>query len=103
MNKLITGAIIMATVIAANVVFADTTDLLPIGEKSVIKESPNTVTPGVRCPISNSSTGIFACMALSKSNMTTGNPSPNAKFKGSLKISFAHRFANVSILINYPP
>ena len=44
MNKLITGAIIMATVIAANVVFADTTDLLPIGDNDGISIAKYPVT-----------------------------------------------------------
>ena len=44
MNKLITGAIIMAAVIAANVVFADTTDLLPIGDKDGISIAKYPVT-----------------------------------------------------------
>jgi hypothetical protein len=74
-----------------------------VAENSVIKESPNTVIPGVKLAISNKLTGTFDWITLSISNNTTGNPRPNAKFKGSLRISFTQRFANVSILIQPPP
>ena len=70
---------------------------------NVKKDRPNTVIPGVKCPISNSATGTFACMALRSSSKTSGNPSPKPRLIGSRRISFAHRFANVSIFIIGPP
>ena len=53
--------------------------------------------------ISNSSTGIFACIALSNRIRTSGKPSPKNRFNGSRNISFVFLFANISILILPPP
>jgi hypothetical protein len=74
-----------------------------VAENKVINASPKTVIPGVKLSISNSSTGILACIALNNKSKTSGKPSPKKRVNGSRKISFAFLFANVSILIASPP
>ena len=56
---------------------------IKVAEKSVIKDNPNTVIPGVKVLISNKLAGIFACMALSKASKIKGNPKPNVILSGS--------------------
>ena len=76
---------------------------MSVAENKVIKDSPNTVIPGVKLFISNKCTGIFACMVLRSTSNTNGKPNPNPRLIGSRKISFVHRFAKVNILILRPP
>ena len=77
---------------------------ISVAENRVINDSPNTVMPGVSVSISNRLTGILACIALSRTSKTKGNPRPKPRLIGSRKISFEHLLANVIILIpQYPP
>ena len=66
-----------------------------VAENNVINAKPKTVIPGVKRCISNSSTGILACIALNSKIKTRGKPSPKKSVSGSRNISFVFLFYSI--------